>query len=126
MHRNLKREKFKEAILDASRKIENDIEEWTWLESKEIDALLDAFYDLSRYYANNGDTEIGIWAFAIYLQWTRYFQTIVDDPFEPSTLEEIPEDAKRNAKKWLDRFEVCMDGIIKEATSNYHAYRARE
>ena len=109
-----KREDIESKILASSRSIGNilDIESWEWLSSPQIGQFIDHFRELRIYYRDTGDPTISRDVLLEYTVWIRFFKMLVDAPFEPSTGEEIPQDAKLKAQHHVDGLQSMLDMIV--------------
>ncbi|MEO1162826.1 MAG: hypothetical protein AAFV98_03495 [Chloroflexota bacterium] len=109
-----KRDRLEDKIIEASESMNEilDIENWEWLPSPKIDDFIEGLYQLRLYYRDTGDPQVSRKILLEYVIWTRYFNTIVTDKFEPSTGEAIPQSAKDLAQQHINMMQYLMDKIV--------------
>jgi len=106
------RKQLEDAIARKSQQVPMSLEERGWVVSNEMEALIDAWYDLVDYYQNNNDDpSISVEVLAHYLHPTRLSRKLL---LFDSNLNDAE---KESIEEALAYFELSLDKIIIEVGS---------
>jgi hypothetical protein len=111
MKNNSSRIEWENRIVQRAEAINLLKENASWLNDEEVDAFLESWYDLKRFYEEDVDTEFGISVLREYVHFTRLIRRILSD-------NNIPNEIRQKAQASLDDIEYYIDEIIREGVSN--------